>query len=55
MHMQSPFLVVAPLVYYRLIEWATGRKILDLDDDRIIAAWVNTFSPVFTRLAGHDT
>ena len=49
------FLVVAPLVYYRLIEWATGRKILDLDDDRIIAAWVDTFSPVFTRLAGDDT
>ena len=48
------FLVVAPLVYYRLIEWATGRKILDLDDDRIITAWVNTFSPVFTRLAGDD-
>jgi AcrR family transcriptional regulator len=49
------FLVVAPLVYYRLIEWATGRKILDLDDDRIIAAWVDTFSPVFTRLAGDDS
>ncbi len=46
------FLVVAPLVYYRLIEWATGRKILDLDDDRIIASWVDTFAPVFTRLAG---
>ena len=48
------FLVVAPLVYYRLIEWATNRKILDLDDDRIIAAWVDIFSPVFTRLAGDD-
>ena len=46
------FLVVAPLVYYRLIVWATGRKILDLDDDRVIASWVDTFSPVFTRLAG---
>ncbi len=49
------FLVVAPLVYYRLIEWATGRKILGLDDDRIIAAWVNTFSPAFTRLAGGNS
>lgn len=45
------FLVVAPLIYYRLIEWATGHKILDLDDDRVITAWVDTFSPVFTRLA----
>ena len=48
------FLVVVPLVYYRLIEWATGRKILDLDDDRIITAWVNTFLLVFTLLAGDD-
>jgi AcrR family transcriptional regulator len=48
------FLVVAPLVYYRLIEWAIGRKILDLDDDRVIAAWVDTFAPVFTRLAHTD-
>ena len=48
------FLVVAPLVYYRLIEWATGHKVLDLDDDRIIAAWVDIFSPVFTRLARDD-
>jgi AcrR family transcriptional regulator len=48
------FLVVAPLVYYRLIEWATGRKILDLDDDRIIESWVDIFAPTFTRLAGGD-
>jgi AcrR family transcriptional regulator len=45
------FLVVAPLIYYRLIEWAIGRKILGLDDDRVIAAWVDTFAPLFTRLA----
>jgi AcrR family transcriptional regulator len=48
------FLVVAPLVYYRLIEWAVGRTILGLDDDRVIAAWVDTFAPVFTRLARSD-
>jgi hypothetical protein len=48
------FLVVAPLVYFRLIEWATGRTILGLDDDRIVRAWVDVFSPVFTRLAGGD-
>jgi AcrR family transcriptional regulator len=48
------FLVVAPLVYYRLIEWATGRKILGLDDDRLIQSWVDVFSPIFTRLAGGD-
>ncbi len=46
------FLVVAPLIYHRLIEWATGRKVLGLDDDRLIASWVDVFSPIFTRLAG---
>ena len=48
------FLVVAPLVYYRLIEWATGRTILGLDDDRVIGAWVDVFTPVFARLARTD-
>ncbi|MGZ6955027.1 MAG: TetR/AcrR family transcriptional regulator [Acidimicrobiia bacterium] len=45
------FLLVAPLIYHRLIEWATGRKILDLDDDRLVVAWVDVFSPVLARLA----
>lgn len=45
------FLVVAPLIYHRLIEWASGRKVLGLDDDRLIASWVDVFSPIFTRLA----
>ena len=49
------FLVVAPLIYFRLIEWATGAKVLDLDDDRLLAAWVDIFTPLFQRLAGHDT
>lgn len=45
------FLVVGPLIYHRLIEWASGRKVLGLDDDRLIASWVDVFSPIFTRLA----
>ncbi len=48
------FLVVAPLIYFRLIEWATGGKILDLDDDRLLATWVDIFTPVFQRLAGGE-
>jgi len=48
------FLVVAPLVYYRLIEWATGRTILGLDDDRVIRTWVDVFTPVFAPLAQTD-
>jgi AcrR family transcriptional regulator len=46
------FLVVAPLVYFRLIEWATGDKPLDLDDDRLVTTWVELFTPVFERLIG---
>jgi AcrR family transcriptional regulator len=45
------FLFLAPLIYFRLIEWATNRRILDLDDDRLLAAWTNVFEPLFTSLA----
>ena len=45
------FLFLAPLIYFRLIEWATNRRILDLDDDRLLAAWTAVFEPVFTSLA----
>ena len=45
------YLFVGPLVYHRLIEWATGHTVLDLDDDRLLRAWVDVFVPVFARLA----
>lgn len=47
------FLFMGPLIYYRLIEWATGWHILGLDDDRLIKAWVEIFEPVFTALAAN--
>lgn len=45
------FLFLAPLIYFRVIEWATNRRILDLDDDRLLAAWTAVFEPLFTSLA----
>jgi AcrR family transcriptional regulator len=45
------FLFLAPLIYFRLIEWATNRRILDLDDDRLLTAWISVFEPLFTSLA----
>jgi AcrR family transcriptional regulator len=44
------YLFLAPLIYFRLIEWATDRRILDLDDDRLLAAWTRVFEPVFAAL-----
>ncbi len=49
------FLFVGPLVYHRLIEWATGQTVLGLDDDRVLRAWVDVFVPVFTRLAASNS
>ena len=45
------FLFMAPIVYFRLIEWATGNKVLGLDDERLLAAWTALFDPVFRTLA----
>jgi AcrR family transcriptional regulator len=44
------YLFLAPLIYFRLIEWATNRRILDLDDDRLLAAWTSVFEPIFAAL-----
>jgi AcrR family transcriptional regulator len=45
------FLFMAPLIYFRLIEWAHDRRILDLDDDRLLDTWTKLFIPVFTSLS----
>lgn len=45
------FLFLSPLIYFRLIEWATNRRILDLDDDRLLAVWTALFEPLFASLA----
>lgn len=48
------FLFMAPLIYFRIIEWATHRRILDLDDDRLLAAWTKLFEPLFRSLAASN-
>ena len=48
------FLLVAPLVYYRIIEWATGSAILELDDDRLVSTWARCFEPVLAGMSADD-
>jgi AcrR family transcriptional regulator len=45
------FLLMAPLIYFRVIDWATGAHVLGLDDDRLVATWSAVFEPIFTRIA----
>jgi hypothetical protein len=45
------FMCMAPLIYFRLIEWATGARVLGLDDDALVRTWVTVFEPVFRELA----
>jgi AcrR family transcriptional regulator len=49
------YLFMAPLIYFRVIEWATGERVLGIDDERLIAAWTTLFTPVFTSTAGRAT
>lgn len=44
------FLLVAPLVYYRIIEWAMGSPVLGLDDDRLVSTWTSCFEPLIASV-----
>ena len=45
------YLLMAPLIYVRVIEWATGERVLGIDDDRLIATWTTLFTPILTSIA----
>jgi AcrR family transcriptional regulator len=45
------FIFMAPIVYFRLIEWATGHRVLGIDDATLISTWTTVFEPVFRQLA----
>ncbi len=47
------YLLLAPLIYFRLIEWAMGEPILELDDDRLVDTWARIFGPIIGEIA-HD-
>jgi AcrR family transcriptional regulator len=44
------FLFVAPLIYHRVVEWATGTPVLDIDTDQLVATWARVYEPIFERL-----
>jgi AcrR family transcriptional regulator len=44
------YLLVAPLIYYRLKEWTSGEKVRGLSDERIIAMWARIFEPIMREL-----
>jgi AcrR family transcriptional regulator len=44
------YLLVAPLIYYRLKEWTSGEKVRGLSDERIIAMWARIFEPIMQEL-----
>lgn len=45
------FVFMAPVVYFRLIEWATGHRVLGIDDATLVSTWATVFEPVFRQLA----
>jgi AcrR family transcriptional regulator len=46
------FLMIAPLIYHRIVEWALGETILGLNDERLVDTWAETFHPILETGAG---
>jgi AcrR family transcriptional regulator len=44
------YLFTAPLVYFKLIEWASGRPPLDIDHEALVDTWAATMEPMFRTL-----
>ena len=44
------YLIIAPLIHYRLHEWVSGEKVRGLSDTRIAAMWARLFEPAFLEL-----
>jgi AcrR family transcriptional regulator len=44
------FLLVAPLIFYRLKEWTSGEKVRGLSDERIVAMWARMHEPIMRDL-----
>ena len=44
------YLIVAPLIYYRLKEWTSGQKVRGLSDGRIAAMWARLCQPLLQEL-----
>jgi AcrR family transcriptional regulator len=45
------YVLLAPLIYFKLIEWASGRTPLDIDDTTLVETWATAMEPTFRLLA----
>ena len=45
------YVFLAPLIYFKLIEWATGRHPLDVRNDALVETWATVMEPTFRHLA----
>jgi AcrR family transcriptional regulator len=44
------YLLVAPLIHYRLYEWLTNEKVRGLSDERVVKMWARIFEPILQEL-----
>ena len=44
------YLIVAPLIYFRLKEWTSGQKVRGLSDERIASMWARLCAPLLQEL-----
>lgn len=51
------YVFLAPLIYFKLIEWASGRRPLDVEHETLIDTWATTMEPTFRSIveARRDT
>lgn len=45
------YLLLAPLIYFRLIEWAMGEPVLGLDESDLVQTWSRIFGPTIARIS----
>lgn len=45
------YVFLAPLIYFKLIEWVTGHHPLDIDDEALVETWATVVAPSFREIA----
>ena len=45
------YVFLAPLIYFKLVEWATGRHPLDVSNEALVETWATVMEPTFRSLA----
>lgn len=45
------YVFVAPLIYFKLIEWASGHHPLDITNDALVETWATVMEPTFRVIA----